>query len=171
MMAYGRLYVARKDFFEEALLVTYRPVPSGGGLPARRRRRPGLRRVARDVPRPDRLGGRQARALARRDEVAPAATSGVSTRNTLMNEPVANLAGRDSAAPTSCTSTSCSPDRFDEFIDACQEIIPPSKLEFLNVTLRYVGADTDSMLSFAPTRRIAAVMSFSQELTPPTRPR
>ena len=32
MMAYGRLNVTRYDFFEEALLVTYRPVPPGGGL-------------------------------------------------------------------------------------------------------------------------------------------
>ena len=33
MMVYGRLNVTRKDFFEEALIVTYRPVPAGGGLP------------------------------------------------------------------------------------------------------------------------------------------
>jgi len=39
-------------------------------------------------------------------------------------------------------------------------------VEFLNVTLRYVGADETSVLAYAPQRRIAAVMSFSQEITP-----
>jgi len=34
------------------------------------------------------------------------------------------------------------------------------------VTLRYVAADGESVLAFAPTRRIAAVMSFSQEMQP-----
>jgi hypothetical protein len=58
------------------------------------------------------------------------------------------------------------PERFGEFVAVCQEVIGRSKLEFLNVTLRYVAADNASVLSFAPTRRIAAVMSFSQELRP-----
>jgi hypothetical protein len=34
------------------------------------------------------------------------------------------------------------------------------------VTLRYVAEDKTPVLSIAPVRRIAAVMSFSQEVTP-----
>jgi FAD/FMN-containing dehydrogenase len=82
-----------------------------------------------------------------------------------MNEPVSNLAGRDRRRTDILHEYFVSPERFGEFIDACKDIIPQSKLEFLNVTLRYVGPDADSMLAFAPVRRIAAVMSFSQELT------
>ena len=44
-------------------------------------------------------------------------------------------------------------------------MIPSSFQEFLNVTLRYVAADQDSVLTYAPVDRIAAVMSFSQEMT------
>jgi hypothetical protein len=58
------------------------------------------------------------------------------------------------------------PNRFEEFLAACRDIIPPAKAEFLNVTLRYVMAETSSTLAFAPSPRIAAVMSFSQEMTP-----
>ena len=58
------------------------------------------------------------------------------------------------------------PDKFGEFLTACREIIPQAQAEFLNVILRYVGADTTATLAYAPTPRIAAVMSFSQEVTP-----
>jgi FAD/FMN-containing dehydrogenase len=165
MMAYGRLNVTRKDFFEEALLVTYRPVPSGGGLPA-----VGAGGIVSSMSREmyraqtGSEGAKRTRWLVE-SVVAPAATSGVSTRNTLMNEPVSNLAGRDKRRTDILHEYFVSPERFGEFIDACKDIIPQSKLEFLNVTLRYVGPDADSMLAFAPVRRIAAVMSFSQELT------
>ena len=44
-------------------------------------------------------------------------------------------------------------------------MIPKSKLDLLNITLRYLAADGDSVLAYAPTERIAAVMSFSQACT------
>jgi FAD/FMN-containing dehydrogenase len=83
-----------------------------------------------------------------------------------MNEPVSNLAGRDTGRTDILHEYFVPPDRFRDLVTACQEIIPRSGIEFLNVTLRYVAADDDSVLAFAPTRRIAAVMSFSQELKP-----
>jgi len=57
------------------------------------------------------------------------------------------------------------PDTFPAFLDACREVIPPSKQELLNVTLRFVAADPESVLAFAPTPRISAVMSFSHART------
>ncbi|HRE20780.1 MAG TPA: FAD-binding oxidoreductase, partial [Rhabdaerophilum sp.] len=45
-------------------------------------------------------------------------------------------------------------------------IIPAASAEFLNVTLRHVKRDPESVLSFATTDRIAAVMSFSQKINP-----
>ena len=54
---------------------------------------------------------------------------------------------------------------FDDFLTACREVIPGSYQEFLNVTLRHVSRDDESWLSYAPVDRIAAVMSFSQEMT------
>jgi FAD/FMN-containing dehydrogenase len=165
-MAYGRLSVARRGFLQEALLVTYRRTHSPGRLP--RAGEGGIvATVSREMYRAQ-IGSETAkrtRWLAETRAV-PRASSGISTRNTLMNEPVANLAGRDRGRTDILHEYFVPPKRFAEFVAACQEIIPRSKIEFLNVTLRYVAADNESVLSFAPTRRIAAVMSFSQELQP-----
>jgi FAD/FMN-containing dehydrogenase len=162
LMAYGRLSVASRGFFDEALLVTYRAAGSRGPLPPAGRG--GLvASVSREVYRAQ-IGSqtaKRARWLAE-TKLAP----GLATRNTLMNEPVSNLAGRDRRRTDILHEYFVPPDRFDAFIAACQEIIPPSGIECLNVTLRYVAADGESVLAFAPTRRIAAVMSFSQELRP-----
>jgi FAD/FMN-containing dehydrogenase len=165
-MAYGRLSVARAGFLDEALLVTYRPEPApAGGLP-----RAGtggiVSSVSREIYRAQ-IGseaGKRARWLA--ETVAgPRASSGIATRNTLMNEPVANLAGRHRRRTDILHEYFVPPERFGDFIEACQEVIPRSRQELLNVTLRYVAADATSVLAYAPTRRIAAVMSFSQEMT------
>jgi FAD/FMN-containing dehydrogenase len=165
LMAYGRLSVARQSFFDEALLVTYRPHPtplqglpaaSAGGL---------LSSVSREIYRAQIGSERAKRARWFAETVAgPKASAGIATRNTLMNEPVANLAGRDRWRTDILHEYFVPPEQFTAFIKGCQEIIPPTHLEFLNVTLRYVAADPTSVLAFAPTRRIAAVMSFSQEI-------
>jgi FAD/FMN-containing dehydrogenase len=162
LMAYGRLSVARRGFLDEALLVTYRSNPASAKLPPAGQG--GLvASVSREIYRAQ--VGSEAAKRARwfaETKLKP----GVATRNTLMNEPVANLAGRDTRRTDILHEYFVPPDRFNDFIAACQEIIPPAGIEFLNVTLRYVAADTESVLAFAPTRRIAAVMSFSQEMHP-----
>ena len=165
-MTYGRLSVARQGFFEEALMVTYRPQPtpprelppaSAGGF---------LSSVSRELYRAQTGSERAKRARWFAETVAgPKAASGIATRNTLMNEPVANLASRDRRRTDILHEYFVPPERFNDFVHACQEVIPRSKLELLNITLRYVMADPVSVLAFAPTRRIAAVMSFSQEIT------
>jgi FAD/FMN-containing dehydrogenase len=165
-MAYGRLTVARRRFLDEALLVTYRRARANGPLP--RAGTGGLvASVSREIYRAQ-IGSevaKRARWFAETRAV-PRAASGIATRNTLMNEPVSNLAGRDTRRTDILHEYFVPPDRFKEFVAACQQIIPRSGIEFLNVTLRYVNTDYESVLSFAPARRIAAVMSFSQELRP-----
>lgn len=165
-MAYGRLSVASRGFMEQALLVSYRRAASQGPLPPA-----GAGGIVASVSRKVYRAqiGSEAAKRARwfaESVAAPRAGSGISTRNTLMNEPVSNLAGNDTSRTDILHEYFVPPERFNEFVTACREIIPPSKIEFLNVTLRYVAPDTESVLSFAPTRRIAAVMSFSQELQP-----
>ena len=44
-------------------------------------------------------------------------------------------------------------------------MIPASFQQLLNITLRYVNTDRDSVLAYAPAPRIAAVLLFSQEQT------
>lgn len=167
LMAYGRLNVARKTLFEEALMVTYRAVPrqpaklpaaSSGSL---------MTGLSRDIYRAQ-IGdevAKKARWIAE-TSVNPRLGSGVATRNTLMNEPVSNLASGDKRRTDILHEYFIPPERLPEFLAACRNIIPPAKAEFLNVTLRYVATDPISVLAFAPKPRIALVMSFSQDISP-----
>jgi FAD/FMN-containing dehydrogenase len=95
----------------------------------------------------------------------PAISSAAYTRNTLMNEPVSNLINNDRHRTDILHEYFVPPERFEDFLHVCRDIIPRAKSEFINVTLRYVAADPVSRLAYAPSARIAAVMSFSQEIS------
>ena len=164
-MAYGRLSVDRAAFMSEALMITYRatedqndlPPAAGSGAAAR---------VASRIYRAQ-LGNEGMKRLRWWFEtgLAPRIGGGPVTRNSLINEPVATLDDRDPYRTDILHEYFVSPDRFPEFLNICREVIPSSYQEFLNVTLRYVDTDSRSWLSYAPVPRIAAVMSFSQEMT------
>ena len=164
-MAYGRLNVDRADFMSDALLITYRPTAdqsdlpeaSGSGITAK---------IASRVYRAQ-LGNERMKRLRwwfETDLSSRLATRPV-TRNSLINEPVITLDDRNPDRTDILHEYFVSPDRFAEFVSLCRKVIPGSYQEFLNVTLRYVDSDPDSWLSYATTPRIAAVMSFSQEMT------
>lgn len=164
-MAYGRLNVKRATFFEEALLVTYRETADQSDLPPAT----GSGWMAHAASRIYRaqLGSEPMKDFRWWNEtfVGPGLGSGEATRNSLMNEPVVTLDDRNPDRTDILHEYFVGFDRFDEFLTACREVIPASFQEFLNVTLRYVATDPESTLSYATVPRIAAVMSFSQELT------
>ncbi len=166
-MAYGRLSVARSGFFKEAVMVTYRAAPNPPGHLPPATGKNFLTTVSRDIYRAQTgsESAKKARWIAE-TRLNPTLSSGVATRNTLMNEPVSNLANHDTRRTDILHEYFIPPDRFSAFIADCTEIIPLARAEFLNVTLRYVGADETAALAFAPAPRIAAVMSFSQEISP-----
>jgi FAD/FMN-containing dehydrogenase len=167
LMAYGRLEVARASFFGEAVMTTYRAVdPQPNPLPAATHGGGALGWIANDLYRAQ-VGSEAAKRFRwfMESRVSPRVFSGVATRNSLMNEPVANLANRFEGRTDILHEYFVSPARFGEFLAACREIIPPAKAEFLNVTLRYVAKDEIAALAFAPVPRIAAVMSFSQVMS------
>ncbi|MBO9435278.1 FAD-binding oxidoreductase [Ruegeria sp. R13_0] len=164
-MAYGRLNVERETFFEQALLVTYRqtddqlalPPASGSGW---------MSHVASRLYRAQ-LGNETMKSFRWWNEttLGPVLGGGEVTRNSLINEPVVTLDDRNPDRTDILHEYFVSFDAFDAFLQACRDVIPGSYQEFLNVTLRYVAQDDQSDLSFATTPRIAAVMSFSQEMT------
>lgn len=164
-MAYGRLNVERARFFEDSLLITYRatddqddlPAASGSGLMAR---------LAAHVYRAQ-LGNEAMKRVRWWTEtrLAPSLGDGIATRNSLINEPVVTLDDRDPNRTDILHEYFVASERFDDFLQACRDVIPASYQEFLNVTLRYIAQDDESVLSYAPVHRIAAVMSFSQEMT------
>src|SRR5262245_40501581 len=169
-MAYGRLSIAAKGFLEEALLVSYRPVlPPPRSLPFASGSNVYSflsRQVYRSQIGSDR--GKEARWYAEAVVLSRAASRQPLTRNAILNYPVSALAETNAGRTDILHEYFIPPERFDDFLKVCREIIPSSRRELLNVTLRHVEADRVSVLAYAPapSERIAAVMSFSQELTP-----
>lgn len=161
-MAYGRLDVSLDRFFDDGLLITYRPSEDQKDLPA--------------------LAGSgfvsHVSAQLFRAQLASDSTKhfrwwtettigpqlvGDATRNSLMNEPVVTLADGDDTRTDILHEYFVPPERFGEFVAHCQQVIPASFQQLMNITVRYVAADKDSVLNFAPGPRIASVLLFSQE--------
>lgn len=164
-MAYGRLNVERETFFRHALLITYREDADQAGLPPAAGSGV-MAHLASRVYRAQ-LGNEAMKSFRWWNEtvVGPKLGGGPATRNSLINEPVVTLDDRNPNRTDILHEYFVDFDRFGDFLTACRTVIPDSYQEFLNVTLRFVAPDPDSVLAYAPTPRIAAVMSFSQELT------
>jgi FAD/FMN-containing dehydrogenase len=161
-MAYGRLAVDAQRFLREALLVTLLPVPgapppvTSGGL---------FVTLSREVFRAQIGSDRAKRARWYAETVAaPKTSSGIASRNRLLNEPVANLAGRDRARTDILHEYFLPAEGLETFLAACRRVIPASRQDLLNVTLRYVQEDGTSALAYARGDRVAAVMLFSQKI-------
>lgn len=163
-MAYGRLDVSLDSFFEEGLLVTYRPTEDQTDLPAASGS--GFLSEASRLIFRNQLESDFAKNIRWWNEtsIGPKVV-GETTRNSLINEAVIALDDGDPARTDILHEYFVAPEKFGEFIKACQEVIPASYQQLLNVTVRYVKADKESVLAYAPEDRIASVMLFSQEKT------
>jgi hypothetical protein len=163
-MAYGRMDIALDRFFERAVLITYRPAAdqtdlpaaSGSGFKSHASRY--LFRAQVESDRAKRFRWWTEAGLGPR-------IAAEATRNSLMNEPVVTLDDRDPFRTDILHEYFVAPGRFAEFVRVCQDVIPASYQQLLNITLRYVNTDHDSVLAYAPEPRIAAVLLFSQEKT------
>ncbi len=162
-MAYGRMDVTIGSFFSSALLISYRPSKDQSAIPA-----------ASGSGVISKIAGNIFRAQVESDHwklarwniesrVNPLLNKGASTRNSLMNEPVATLADGDDSRTDILHEYFVDADRFGDFVRVCRDVIPSSFQQLLNVTLRFVDQDRDSVLTYATSPRIAAVMLFSQE--------
>lgn len=166
-MAYGRLSPTSRGFLDEATMVAFRRRDGGPGtMPA-----PGpsaaLRGATRAVYR-SQPHGEAFKALrwALETRVAPLLLGRPVTRNALLSRPVSDLARRDTSRVDVLHEYFVPPGMLDTFLCFCRDIVPDFGIDFLNVTLRWVGAVKESVLSYAPGPRVALVMSFSQRRTP-----
>lgn len=164
-MAYGRMDVSKDRFFDQAMMITYRPTQDQSDLPPA----PGsgfMSKASRSIFRAQ-LGSDSAKHRRWWVETGLGRWmgGGDTTRNTLLNEPVITLDDRDPTRTDILHEYFVTPDKFAGFVNACRDVIPSSYQELLNITLRYVTQDSESWLSYAPSDRIAAVMLFSQEKT------
>ncbi len=163
-MAYGRMDVALDRFFERALLITYRPVQDQSSIPAATSS--GLvSHASRYLFRSQVESDRAKRFRWWTEAKLGPRVNDNATRNSLMNEPVVTLDDRDPTRTDILHEYFVAPAQFDEFVKACQDVIPASFQQLLNITLRFVNTDTDSVLAYATEPRIAAVLLFSQEQT------
>ena len=162
-MAYGRMNIAIEGFFNEAMLISYRPASdqnkilpaTGSGI---------ISKISRDIFRQQVNSDRWKNLRWGIESVVnPTINGGISTRNSLINEPVVTLDDNDPLRTDILHEYFISPDRFAEFVTACKDVIPSSFQELLNITLRFVDTDHLSVLAYATEPRIAAVMLFSQE--------
>ena len=163
-MAYGRMDVSLDRFLEQALLITYRPTGDQKALP----RASGsgfVSRAARYLFRAQVESDRAKHFRWWTESSLGPRVAGDATRNSLMNEPVVTLDDRDPFRTDILHEYFVSPARFAEFVQACQAVIPASYQQLLNITLRFVDTDRDSVLAYAPEPRVAAVLLFSQEKT------
>lgn len=164
-MAYGRVSVGRDGFLQEAQMVAYRELP-GDPAPLAEGESDPLDGVTRSIYRAQ-IGSDAAKAFRwyAETEVGPGLQKGPTTRSRLISTPVSVLAERDPRRTDILHEYFLPPDQLGRFLEACRTVIPKAKGELLNITLRYVGADQDSVMAFAPGDRVAAVMSFSQRKT------
>jgi FAD/FMN-containing dehydrogenase len=163
-MAYGRLDVSLDRFFDAGMLITYRPsadqselpVATGSGL---------ISNLAAPIFRSQLNSDFAKHARWWTETSLGPSMVGESTRNTLMNEPAVTLDDGDPGRTDILHEYFVAPSRFSEFVQHCQAVIPASYQQLLNITVRYVKADKESILSYAPDPRIASVLLFSQEKT------
>jgi FAD/FMN-containing dehydrogenase len=167
IMGYGRLSVARSQFLQQALMVSFRKTAGAPPrLPAADSREGVLSSVTREVYRAQ-IGSeywKEARWYAE-TVIDPKIEPKRVSRNDLLSSPVSALADHNRQRTDILHEYFLPPEKLGDFLQACREVILKTHAELLNVTLRYVDTDALSTLAFAPAPRVAAVMSFSMPLS------
>ena len=162
-MAYGRVSVARARFLEESLIVAFHEQPD----------------VGKDLPRAGSSSGSAGLGVAGRERAGRRESAHAGSWKLWPLPPLLQGHSPETRCSMNLFRTSrdepggrtdilheyfIPPERLNDFIKACQDIIPRSKQELLNITFRYVETDDISVLAYAPAARIAAVMSFWREM-------
>jgi FAD/FMN-containing dehydrogenase len=93
-------------------------------------------------------------------------TLGTNSRNEIMNEPSNWFANRDPQETDTLHEYFVPPDQLTDFIKAIRPILLRYKPDLLNITIREVKADPDTVLAYAPQNRFGLVMDFHQKINP-----
>jgi FAD/FMN-containing dehydrogenase len=164
-MACARLSVVPDNFLNEAILYVFTREPSPSGeLPSLTE--PDMQELTRTIFRGSVESdyGKKIRWQAERD-LQPRTRSAFTSRNQLLHEPARLLANRSLASTDILHEYFIPRPRFDEFLARLRAIIPKSHADLLNVTVRDVRQDHDSLLRYADCDMVSLVMLFNQQRT------
>jgi FAD/FMN-containing dehydrogenase len=164
-MVYGRLNVDPDHFLEQIVLsVFYRDPALDGSLPVLTTRLTGSleRTIFRGSAGSD--FGKRLRWRAE-TEVAPTIMPHHFSRNQLLDESVERFQQRSPRSTDILHEYFVPRARMVEFVARLREVIPRHEADLLNVTVRWVEADPDSLMRYADQPVVAFVMLFDQPRT------
>jgi FAD/FMN-containing dehydrogenase len=161
-LVYGRLNVSAEGFLDEALLYAYAADPDAAA-PIPPIREPGMASLRRQVFRASAESeyGKRLRWQAEIDW-QPQLGHGEFSRNQLLNEGVDVFQNRMADSTDILHEYFVPRASFNDFVARLRRIIPAHNGNLLNVTVRSVEADEDTILCYARGQVIALVMLFHQ---------
>jgi FAD/FMN-containing dehydrogenase len=162
-LAYGRISVAPDYFLNDAFIVLFKKQPAEHSLQGTLiHDSPGLldRLVFRGS-----VGNDYGKNLCWQVESLTGGVAlGIHSRNEIMNEPSDWFANRVPQETDILHEYFVPPERLADFIEAIRPILLRDKPDLLNITIREVKADSDTLLNYAPQSRFALVMYFHQKI-------
>jgi FAD/FMN-containing dehydrogenase len=163
-MALGRLSVVPDDFLNQAILYTFNRAHARGPLPPLSDI--GFQEIARILFRGSVNSdyGKHLRWEAETQLVSHLSAKFFS-RNQLLNQPVEFLENRTADSTDILQEYFVPREKFENFVASMRRIIPAGGGNLLNVTLRDVRTDNDTLLRYADRDMIALVLLFNQKIT------
>jgi FAD/FMN-containing dehydrogenase len=162
-LAFGRVSVAPSAFLREAVLTVFRAEPGAVPEPLQPAGSRWLKRlIFRGTVGSD--YGKELRATLER-RLGGLRFRGLSSRNQLLDEDVQALENADPAETDILQEYFVPTEALVAFLDALRAAVPRHGADLLNVTLRDVAPDQDTLLAYADRRQIALVLFFHQART------
>ena len=162
-MAYARLNIVPKKLFDDIIISAFRPIenakPPLMRPPSKTFVRRSIFRFSAKSDTGKKLRWNAERSLERK--LQPDTFS----RNQLLNEGVEIFANRSAFTTDILHEYFVPPEMGRAFVDTAGTAILKNKANLLNVTIRSVEKDHDSLLRYAPEQRMAFVMLFHQRRT------
>lgn len=165
-LAYGRLSVDNRNLLSRASLHVYEAVDA---QPARipQQAAEGLIGIKKAIFRASELGdGAKRRRWLLENYLGTFLEPATVTRNTAMNPDIRVLWSKHAARRDILHEYFVPYDRLGEFLDGFRNLLRRHRQNLLNVTLRDVRRDDDTLLAYARGDRCALVLFFSQDISP-----
>lgn len=158
-LAYGRISIAPDSFLNDAFLVLLKKSPAAG--PVAGTLAPVKSRELERIVFRGSVGSDYGKNLCWRIEsLVGGEAAGTHSRNQIMDEPSSWLANRDPGAVEILHEYFVPPAQLAAFVEKIRPILLRYKPDLLNITVRDVGADGDTVLRYARGEMFGLVMLF-----------